>query len=509
MNEIKKCSVAGVSLTLEKEAYERLNEYLQSLRDTYKDDLDGEEILADIEARIAELILSAQSAEAIIAKPLIDNIIKQLGSAEEIDEDGAERHAEMEDKYGNPRIPRRLYRDLESGKLGGVCAGIARYFDTDPAWIRLAAFIPLIATPIFGSLDIFQWLLPFTGNLFGLVVLGYLIMWFAVPAASSARQKLEMQGERITANSIRQTTQSAADERERTIIAKVVAAFGRFLLICIKILTLFILIGLVCGASVLALVAITTTPAIMAESAITGFALGTFFFVVITPIVALIYLSVMLLISRRPNGRVMLIMFLLWLAALVGMTVSAIKSPVSFDRQIENAFESVFEHDEEVLFEEFSEEEIAEFRQQFENVEVASQTKDNLTVTIQGPSDEVQQMESTLKIDEKGLTITDGEGKLVEVNANGITVDGQKVINYTTEVNNSEENPSQAVIFSVGDVKIRFEEGLAKIAEQAHSEIIKGWEEAMEDYKEGIREAEKGIKAAAEEIQKETEKRNQ
>ena len=70
-------------------------------------------------------------------------------------------------------------------------------------------------------------------------------------------------------------------------------------------------------------------------------------------------------------------------------------------------------------------------------------------------------------------------------------------------------NPHKAVIFSVGDVKIRFEEGLAKIAEQAHSEIIKGWNEAIEEYKEGVSEAKKEINAAAREIKKEAEKLNQ
>ena len=77
MNEIKKCSIAGVSFTLELDAYETLSQYLQSLRDTYHDDPDGEEIMADIEARIAELILSTQSAEGVVALPLIENIIKQ------------------------------------------------------------------------------------------------------------------------------------------------------------------------------------------------------------------------------------------------------------------------------------------------------------------------------------------------------------------------------------------------------------------------------------------------
>ena len=249
MNEIKKCSIAGVSFTLERDAYETLSQYLQSLRDTYCDNPDGEEILADIEARIAELILSTQPLDAIIAKPLINNIIKQMGSAAEIDEEGTERHVETEDQYGNPRIPRRLYRDLENGKLGGVCAGIASYFDIDPAWVRLAAFLPLLLTPIIGSMNFLNALLPLTSNLFGFVVLGYLIMWFAIPAASSARQRLEMRGERITADSIRANT-SAPDQRERTIIAKLVAAFGSFLLICVKIVTLLILIVLVCGSSV-------------------------------------------------------------------------------------------------------------------------------------------------------------------------------------------------------------------------------------------------------------------
>ena len=38
MNEIKKCSIAGVSFTLEYDAYDALNAYIESLNDTYKDD---------------------------------------------------------------------------------------------------------------------------------------------------------------------------------------------------------------------------------------------------------------------------------------------------------------------------------------------------------------------------------------------------------------------------------------------------------------------------------------
>ena len=78
MDQIKKCSLAGISFTLEADAYAALEGYIQSLQEAYKSTPDGEEIVADIEARIAELILSAVSADAIVTKPLIMNIIKQL-----------------------------------------------------------------------------------------------------------------------------------------------------------------------------------------------------------------------------------------------------------------------------------------------------------------------------------------------------------------------------------------------------------------------------------------------
>ena len=116
--------------------------YLESLKRAYKDSADGAEIVADIEARIAELILSAQDNARIVEKPLIENIIRQMGSAEDISETAdADLHCDT------PRIPRRLYRDTENAKVGGVCAGIGRYFDIDPAWVRLGA-VPAAAAQL-------------------------------------------------------------------------------------------------------------------------------------------------------------------------------------------------------------------------------------------------------------------------------------------------------------------------------------------------------------------------
>ena len=492
MNEIKKCSIAGISFTLEKDAYETLQTYIKSLNDTYKNNPDGEEIIADIEARIAELILSTQPAEGIVAKPLIDNIIKQLGSAEEIDEEGAEPYAETIDQNGNPRIPRRLYRDLENKKLGGVCAGVANYFDVDSTWIRLAMFIPLVIT-IFGSVDIFRWIAPFSGNLFGFVIIGYAIMWFTIPAASSARQKLEMKGERVTARNIHEATQSPSlDERERTMLAKVVMAAGNLLLIIFKVIALFILIGLVVGVSVLSLVALVTSPALFTTDFITGLALACFFMVIILPILVLIYLTVMLLVSRRPSGKMMLAVFILWLLSLATMTISAIKSPVHFDRQIENAFESVFENDSEILYEEFSEQEIDEFRKQINNMDISTKQEGDVTVTLQGSSENIEKLEATLKIDENGVTISDQDGKLVEITPSGIKIDGKEFIDYTTETIQSVNGSTKAFIFSIGDVKVKIEKDLDGTNDL--SEAIEKQKEANKQQEEINKEAAKAMK---------------
>ena len=108
MKEVKKCSISGVAFTMDTDAYQELEAYLESLKKTYKETPDGAEIVADIEARIAELILSAQDSTRVVEKPLILNIIRQMGTAEDISEEEPGRSPE------EPRIPRRLYRDTET-----------------------------------------------------------------------------------------------------------------------------------------------------------------------------------------------------------------------------------------------------------------------------------------------------------------------------------------------------------------------------------------------------------
>lgn len=330
MKEVKKCSISGVAFTLDADAYEALEAYLESLKRTYGESNDGAEIVADIEARIAELILSTQDNTRIVEKPLILNIIQQMGSAEDIsDATDTDLHNDT------PRIPRRLYRDTENAKLGGVCAGIGKYFDIDPVWVRMALFLPLLFS-CFGWIPFLHWASPMFGNLFGAFLICYFIMWFAVPAARTARQKLEMNGERITAQSIGETTTAAAnndpDAKARPIVAEAVSIFGKVVLILLKLFAGLIVFGLImlACALIIGLIAILIggpeTLNLDWNLSLWVPILG--IVIALIPTILLIYVLMCMIASRKPGGKVVLVIFILWILTIIACATIAIKENV-------------------------------------------------------------------------------------------------------------------------------------------------------------------------------------
>ena len=340
MNEVKKCSISGIAFTMSVDAYNALRRYLDTLKERYGNESDGEEIIADIEARIAELILSTHDNNQVVERPLIENIIAQLGSAEAISEESA---TEGERPTPNePRIPRRLYRDMENAKLGGVCSGVARYFDIDPVWIRLAMFIPLLITPFSGISAVWLSLSAICGNLFGVFILTYLVLWFAIPAARSPRQRLEMSGEKITEQAIREAAATSssndADTKARPVVANTVTALGGCLLALFKIFAALVIFGL--SMSVIALCA-GIVGVIVTEGAMCDFgSLNEFFaltnseiaisvlaiLTVLVPIILLLYVLICLFMSRRPNRTASIVLFILWIVIFFALCLVAIRS---------------------------------------------------------------------------------------------------------------------------------------------------------------------------------------
>ena len=333
MNEIKKCSISGVGFTFEKVAYERLNNYLASLKEAYKNNPDSEEILADIEARIAELILSAQSdAQCVVTLPIIENIIEQLGSPEAISGE--------EEKAGNgtdSRIPRRLYRDLENAKLGGVCAGLAKHFGVEAVWLRLAMASPLILVAI--GAPLLHWLSAIGCNIFAVFVMTYLILWFAIPGAKTARQKLEAEGKPISASTIANRQGATQEEQAKSSVASVVTTFGRFMVIVMKVLLgvllfpvafllFFLLLSLfviTAGVGDLFIVDIGNFAGLVDAANEVGVPLVTFsLLLILVPTIYIGYLFITLLINKKPRWWVLLATILAWILVLVGTIFAGI-----------------------------------------------------------------------------------------------------------------------------------------------------------------------------------------
>lgn len=329
MKEVIKCSIAGVAFTLDTDAYDTLRRYLDTLNDTYRTTPDGPEIVADIEARITELILTAQDGSRVVDLPLIRNIIAQLGTPEDISGHG-ESPAD-----GTPRIPRRFYRDTANARLGGVCSGVGRYFDIDPVWIRLAFFLPLLCS-FFGWIPLVGWTGPIMGNLFFIFTVCYCVAWFVVPAARSPRQKLEMNGERITAQSIRETAAASndADRKAKPIVADAVSALGQVVLIAMKIVAGLLVFGLIltaCGL-IIGLFAVAVSgpeqfvhsPLHDSDTWIVLLGIG----IALLPVLMLIYVLMCLIASRKPGGRIVLAFFLVWMCVVAACSILAVRGNI-------------------------------------------------------------------------------------------------------------------------------------------------------------------------------------
>lgn len=187
MNKTININLAGIIFHMDEEAYERLTSYLRKLKAQFQSQDGGDEILMDIEARIAEIFNSRMDGKReVVSMADVDAVIEIMGQpedyaeAEEEETQSKSTSSTFDREYAGPK---RLYRDSDDNILGGVAAGLAHYFGTDPIWFRLA----FIALTLIGASAGF-WL--------------YIILWIVVPEAKTTAQKLQMRGERINISNI-------------------------------------------------------------------------------------------------------------------------------------------------------------------------------------------------------------------------------------------------------------------------------------------------------------------
>ncbi len=167
-------NLAGFVFYIDEDAYEALQKYLNNIR-TYLGNTEGrEEIIDDIESRIAELFSEKQ--KQVITLIEVNEVIEVMGQPEDYMSE-----EEPEEKTAGQQSNKRLYRDPDSTILGGVCSGVGHYLNIDAVWIRLI-FLAMVWS--------------------GVSILFYFILWAIIPKAETTAQKLEMKGKAATFSNI-------------------------------------------------------------------------------------------------------------------------------------------------------------------------------------------------------------------------------------------------------------------------------------------------------------------
>ncbi|GAB4020292.1 PspC domain-containing protein [Spirosoma koreense] len=198
-------NISGVIFHIEEDGYDKLKNYLTSVQQYFSTYEDSQEIVTDIENRIAEKLLVTLKAADKQAVSLedVNELIAAMGTVadfEAVEEEevlvtsGGRNSAsgvgagakgkEFRDPTGNPMpqapntafAPRRLVRDTRRKTLGGVCAGLAYYFNVDVVWVRLIFLALFLAMPPLGH--------EFGAGVSGFTFIVYIAMWIALPGTT-------------------------------------------------------------------------------------------------------------------------------------------------------------------------------------------------------------------------------------------------------------------------------------------------------------------------------------
>lgn len=179
-------SIGQRSFIINEDAYLRLEAYLSDFARELNGAYGSDEVMEDLEMRIAELF-SAESAggASVVDLPVVERVIGQLGMP-----NGAYAGSGNSTAGSSTRtftMPRkRLYRNPDDKMLFGICGGLGAYLNVDPVVIRIVFVILLLC----GTTGF--WL--------------YIILLILVPMAITPVQKCEMMGLEPTVENLRRFT---------------------------------------------------------------------------------------------------------------------------------------------------------------------------------------------------------------------------------------------------------------------------------------------------------------
>ena len=178
MKQVININFQGRVVPIEVTAFDLLKNYTESLNRHFANEEGKEEIINDIESRIGELFQEKITKGATcITDDDVHAIIKNMGRPEEFEAmDDTQTQSSFtssaQDEQSTTSTSqtgnKRLFRDENDKVLGGVCSGLANYFNIDVVIARIVFVVLLFS---------------------GIGFLTYIIMWIAVPSSATTDRK--------------------------------------------------------------------------------------------------------------------------------------------------------------------------------------------------------------------------------------------------------------------------------------------------------------------------------
>lgn len=415
-------NISGINFHIEEDGFIRLEQYLKSINQYFSTFEDREEIINDIENRIAEIFMSKMTTgNQTITLLDIESLVNTMGTVTDFQaslEDSTDgenpKESNQQDPIDSPQSDpetgkRRLYRNTKHRVLGGVASGLANYFKIDPIWIRLL-ILGFFFNVLFWGLTsttfvayIILWIIlpedPFEEEknirklyrnnenrviggvssgiaayfgidttvirllfiisifLGGSGVILYFLLWIIIPEAHSITEKMQMQGEPVTLSNIESNLKKKLNiktEDENVFIkiilipfrivalaletvAKLLGPLFKFLVEAIRIFIGLVITGTGLSLSILVFsllfffIGIHTSwtdlpffdafPTELISDSINGWAIASFFMVLIIPALLFIFLGITMILKRSIiNAYIGWGFFGLWILAIIGIS---------------------------------------------------------------------------------------------------------------------------------------------------------------------------------------------
>ena len=181
MKKTVNVAIGGCSFIIDEDAYNVMSEYLENFKGALDSSSASNDVMDELETRIADLLKQKMAGREVVNLKIVEEIIGQVGYPEGYKEVNNTNNENMS-------APKRLFRDPDDKKIGGVCSGLALFLGIDVVFIRIIFLIALL----------------FVGGGFW----AYVIFWIVAPEARTAVEKCEMRGLPPTAENIRRFTNS-------------------------------------------------------------------------------------------------------------------------------------------------------------------------------------------------------------------------------------------------------------------------------------------------------------